>query len=133
MAKKKGARRLSGNPAKAAAERQLRSALAADAAHTAALMAQMRGAPNPTDADWHRLEEELRKTYPRCPDCGAPMDGDADSGEEGADDEGNTVISMSLVCIAWDAADEAGEEPPPHPTTGGVVLGELTLRAPSRA
>lgn len=128
---RKGRRRLSGNPAKAAAQKQNREAVAADAMHTASLTGQLAAAPNPTDADWRRLEEELRTTYPRCPDCGAPMQGNPiDSGEEGGDDQGNTVISMSLMCTAWDEAVDAGEEPPPHPATGGLVYGELTLHPP---
>lgn len=125
---KKGGRRLSGNPARAVAQMRDREIRTVDALQTAALARQLEAVPNPTEADWHRLEEKLRGAYPNCPDCGAIMQGDpTESGEEGGDDEGNMVISMSLICTVWDDADEAGDEPPPHPVTDGFVYGELTL------
>ncbi len=129
---KKSSRRVSGNPAKAALQRaerlraeQLRIQ---DAQHTAAINHMLRSVPEPAEEDWDRLEQQLLQDHPTCADCGAPMEIEPDSGEYGGDDEGTMIISTWAHCTAWQEAEDAGEEPPPHPKTDGMVEGELILR-----
>lgn len=84
---------------------------------------------SPATADWEQLEQVGRAKYPECPDCGGRLlSGD---GEEGADDEGNTVISMSLSCEHEDPDDPAAQRP--HPVSGGFIELEATLRLPPAA
>ena len=119
MAKsKRGGRRLSGNPAKAA--EQLRFEQYWREVHSQPVPPYR----SPTDADWERLEQEGRSKFPECPECGGRLVGN--DGEEGADDEGNTVISMVLWCENEDPEDRSAAKP--HPITHGMVELETTLR-----
>ena len=113
-----GGRRRSGNPAIAAEqsriERQWREV------HSQPVPPYR----SPTDADWERLEQDGRAKFPECPECGGRLI--SNDGEEGADDEGDTVISMILWCENEDPVDASARRP--HPITDGMVELEETLR-----
>ena len=127
MAKRKRTgRRLSGNPAKAV--EQLRTQQA-DAYFRREVPSQPVPAyRSPSAADWARLEREAHTLHPACPECGGRLLGSThESGEEGADNEGNTMISMVLWCENVEDDDTGKRTQIPHPSTHGMIEHELVL------
>lgn len=90
-------------------------------------MGMSRGLSSVPDEAWDRLRAGLLEQHPVCPDCGAEWDLDTANEEEGETFGGQHVISISAMCSAYDADEEAGREPAPHPLTDGMAEFELTL------
>lgn len=124
--KTRQARRVSGNPARAAEDRRVQQLR--DLARTPPTAARRQG---PTAADWSRLAEQALRAHPTCPDCGAPMAADSDAGEEGADEQGNWIISLWVSCTVYEADAAAGREPPPHPLSNDGLGFEHEMVVPT--
>ena len=61
------------------------------------------------------------------PICGAEWDLDSANEEEGETFDGHHVISISAWCSAYDADEEAGRVPAPHPLSDCKAEFEQTL------
>lgn len=90
-------------------------------------MGMSRGLSHVPDEAWERLRADFLERQPACPDCGAAWDLDSANEEEGETFDGHHVISFSTWCTAYDADEDAGREPAPHPISDGMGEHELTL------
>lgn len=79
------------------------------------------------DEAWERLRAEFIERQPACPDCGAAWDLDSANEEEGETFDGHHIISISTCCTSYNADEEAGLDPAPHPISDGLGEHELTL------
>jgi hypothetical protein len=81
-----------------------------------------------TDEDWQELRDALLADYPICPDCETPWDLNAASEEEGVNFDGSREISITVLCPAYEADEDAGREPRQHRRTDdGVIRHSLAL------
>lgn len=81
-----------------------------------------------SDEQWEQLHQQFNQEHPQCPDCESQWAMGLANEDEGRSVDGQWVLSMSTICQAFAAAEDAGEEPPPHPrSSGGYAQTELHL------